>query len=82
MIGWDEILEGGLAPNPAVMSWRGVEGGIVAAKAGHNVVMTPEVPLLPESLPGEIGRSDRPKEWTPPHEPEAALMSKLGNSIG
>jgi len=41
IIGWDEILEGGLAPNAAVMSWRGMEGGIKAANAGHNVVMTP-----------------------------------------
>ena len=41
MIGWDEILEGGLAPNATVMSWRGVQGGIEAAKAGHNVIMTP-----------------------------------------
>ncbi len=41
LIGWDEILEGGLAPNAAVMSWRGVAGGIEAAKAGHDVVMTP-----------------------------------------
>ena len=41
MIGWDEILEGGLAPNALVMSWRGMEGGIAAAKAGHDAVMTP-----------------------------------------
>lgn len=41
VIGWDEILEGGLAPNAAVMSWRGVDGGIAAARQGHNVVMTP-----------------------------------------
>ncbi|MDP3437681.1 MAG: beta-N-acetylhexosaminidase [Bacteroidales bacterium] len=41
LIGWDEILEGGLAPNAAVMSWRGVEGGIAAAKQSHYVVMTP-----------------------------------------
>ena len=40
-IGWDEILEGGLTPNAAVMSWRGVKGGIEAAKAGHEVVMSP-----------------------------------------
>jgi hexosaminidase len=40
-IGWDEILEGGLAPGAAVMSWRGIEGGIAAAKMGHDVVMTP-----------------------------------------
>lgn len=41
IIGWDEILEGGLAPNAAVMSWRGEEGGIEAAKNKHDVVMTP-----------------------------------------
>jgi hexosaminidase len=41
LIGWDEILEGGLAPNAAVMSWRGIEGGIEAAKMGHKVVMSP-----------------------------------------
>jgi hexosaminidase len=41
LIGWDEILEGGLAPGATVMSWRGIEGGIAAAKAGHDVVMAP-----------------------------------------
>ena len=41
MIGWDEILDGGLAPNAAVMSWRGMKGGIEAAKQGHEVVMSP-----------------------------------------
>ncbi len=41
LIGWDEILEGGLAEGAAVMSWRGEEGGIEAASMGHNVVMTP-----------------------------------------
>ncbi|WP_370003363.1 beta-N-acetylhexosaminidase [Winogradskyella sp.] len=41
IIGWDEILEGGLAPNATVMSWRGTSGAVEAAKAGHNVVMTP-----------------------------------------
>jgi hexosaminidase len=41
LIGWDEILEGGLAPSATVMSWRGVQGGIDAAKAGHDVIMTP-----------------------------------------
>jgi len=41
IIGWDEILEGGLAPNAWVMSWRGEEGGIAAATQNHNVVMTP-----------------------------------------
>lgn len=41
IIGWDEILEGGLAPNATVMSWRGTEGAVAAAKQGHNVIMTP-----------------------------------------
>ncbi len=41
MVGWDEILEGGLAPGAVVMSWRGEDGGIAAANAGHDVVMTP-----------------------------------------
>ena len=41
IVGWDEILEGGLAENATVMSWRGVEGGIEAAKSGHDVIMTP-----------------------------------------
>ena len=40
-MGWDEILEGGLAPDAAVMSWRGIQGGIEAAKLGHEVVMSP-----------------------------------------
>lgn len=42
IIGWDEILEGGLAPSATVMSWRGEQGGIDAANAGHDVIMTPE----------------------------------------
>lgn len=42
IIGWDEILEGGIAPNATIMSWRGTEGGIYAANKGHDVIMTPE----------------------------------------
>jgi hexosaminidase len=42
LVGWDEILEGGLAPGATVMSWRGEDGGIAAAKAGHDVVMAPQ----------------------------------------
>ena len=41
LLGWDEILQGGLAPGATVMSWRGIQGGITAAKAGHDVVMAP-----------------------------------------
>ncbi len=42
LVGWDEILEGGLAPNAVVMSWRGIAGGITAARANHDVVMAPD----------------------------------------
>jgi hexosaminidase len=62
IIGWDEILEGGLAPQAAVMSWRGEKGGIAAAKAGHDVVMTPYSHVYfdyyqgdPETEPQAIG---------------------------
>ncbi|MDT8303633.1 MAG: beta-N-acetylhexosaminidase [Sedimentisphaerales bacterium] len=41
LLGWDEILQGGLAPGATVMSWRGIQGGITTAKAGHDVVMAP-----------------------------------------
>ncbi len=41
IIGWDEILEGGLAPNATVMSWRGIKGGLAAARSEHDVIMTP-----------------------------------------
>lgn len=42
LLGWDEIMEGTLAPNAAVMSWRGTEAGLTAAKSGHHVVMAPQ----------------------------------------
>ncbi len=60
MIGWDEILEGGLAENATVMSWRGEKGGIKAAKMGHDVVMTPQKPLYFDH--GQGGRG-QPKHW-------------------
>lgn len=41
LLGWDEILQGGLAPNATVMSWRGEQGGIAAVKSGHQAIMTP-----------------------------------------
>lgn len=57
IIGWDEILEGGLAPNATVMSWRGVKGGIAAAKQNHDVIMTPSTEGL--YLDHVQGRSDQ-----------------------
>ncbi|GAB3821660.1 family 20 glycosylhydrolase [Pontibacter rugosus] len=53
IIGWDEILEGGLAPNAAVMSWRGTKGGIAAAKQKHYVVMTPGTHLYFDHYQGD-----------------------------
>ena len=53
IIGWDEILEGGLAPNAAVMSWRGEKGGIEAAKQKHEVVMTPNSHLYFDHYQGK-----------------------------
>jgi len=62
IIGWDEILEGGLAPGATVMSWRGTEGGVKAAQMGHSVIMTPGSPCyfdhyqgVPTSEPLAIG---------------------------
>jgi hexosaminidase len=57
IIGWDEILDGGLAPNATVMSWRGVSGGITAAKLNHQVIMTPSTAGL--YLDHTQGRSDQ-----------------------
>ena len=53
LIGWDEILEGGLAPEAAVMSWRGLEGGTEAAKLGHYVVMSPNDFVYIDLLQGD-----------------------------
>jgi hexosaminidase len=53
LIGWDEILEGGLAPEASVMSWRGYAGGIEAAKLGHNVVMAPNDFVYTDLIQGD-----------------------------
>jgi hexosaminidase len=62
LIGWDEILEGGLAPNATVMSWRGIDGAIAAANAGHDTVLSPAPDLYLDhwQSPGDLspGRSD------------------------
>jgi len=54
LLGWDEILEGGLPPKATVMSWRGVQGGIDAAKQGHDVVMTPGSPCYFDHYQGAM----------------------------
>lgn len=53
MLGWDEILEGGLPPDATVMSWRGIKGGIEAASQGHHVVMTPTGSCYLDYLQGD-----------------------------
>ena len=58
LIGWDEILEGGLPPEATVMSWRGTEGGLEAARQGHDVVMTPKSHLYLDYL--QTGSRDEP----------------------
>ena len=69
LIGWDEILEGGLAPNATVMSWRGMENGIQAAKAGHQVIMTPTNHCYIDLYQGE-----------PSVEPATYSMCRLSDS--
>ena len=81
MIGWDEILEGGLTPGAVVMSWRGTRGGIAAAQAGHDVVMSPtshcyfdnaqaQGPAEPECIGGFI-----PLDKVYSYEPMPAILS-------
>lgn len=59
LVGWDEILEGGLAPGATVMSWRGVDGAAAAAKAGHDAVLSPAPTLYLNHLQG-AGSSEGP----------------------
>jgi len=65
LIGWDEILEGGLAPNATVMSWRGMDGGIAAANAGHDVVMTPTSHCYLDFLQAKEGEPKGRNEFLP-----------------
>ncbi|TZF82825.1 family 20 glycosylhydrolase [Pedobacter sp. BS3] len=82
IIGWDEILEGGLAPNATVMSWRGVKGGIAAAKQHHDVIMTPNTTLYLDYYQGEpslepvaIGKRVTTLEKVYQYEPVPAELS-------
>ncbi|MDL2256159.1 family 20 glycosylhydrolase [Parabacteroides sp. OttesenSCG-928-G06] len=69
LIGWDEISEGGLAPEATVMSWRGMKGGIEAAKQGHKVIMTPNRNCYIDLFQGE-----------PSVEPDTYSMCRLSDS--
>ncbi|MGL4292365.1 MAG: beta-N-acetylhexosaminidase [Bacteroidales bacterium] len=90
LIGWDEILEGGIAPNASLMSWRGVAGGITAAKSGHPVIMTPNTYVYldhyqanPDYEPMANGRIAS-LEWTYSYNPIPAELtaSEAKNIIG
>ncbi|MEN4903886.1 family 20 glycosylhydrolase [Luteimonas sp. TWI1437] len=70
LIGWDEILEGGLPPEATVMSWRGIEGGIAAAALGHDVVMSPSSDLYLDYL-----QTDAPDE--PPGRPSMVTLEQV-----
>jgi hexosaminidase len=59
LIGWDEILEGGLAPNATVMSWRGIQGAVAAAEAGHDTVLSPAPTLYFDNRPLNTAHAGR-----------------------
>jgi len=90
LIGWDEILEGGIAPEATVMSWRGIDGGIAAAQQGHDVIMSPTDHAYldyyqgdPESEPRAIGGFlplDSVYAWEP--VPNALTASQASHIIG
>jgi hexosaminidase len=97
MIGWDEILEGGLTPGAVVMSWRGISGGIAAAQAGHDVVMSPTThcyfdyaqakgPGEPESIGGfiplEMVYAFNPVPPALPEEKHRHILGAQGNVWG
>jgi hexosaminidase len=70
IVGWDEILDGGVPPDAIVMSWRGAKGGIEAAHAGHDVVMAPDPDLYLDHL-----QSDAPDE--PPGRPALRMLADV-----
>lgn len=90
LIGWDEILEGGLAPGATVMSWRGVQGGITAAKAGHDVVMAPTTHVYldyaqsqdPGELPNIGGNLPLEKVYSFEPVPEALTAEEARHVLG
>jgi hexosaminidase len=61
MVGWDEILDGGISPNAVIMSWRGIRGGISAAQHGNDAIMSPDGPLYFNSYQGD--RDDEPDAY-------------------
>lgn len=89
LVGWDEILEGGLAPNATVMSWRGIAGGIAAASSGHDVIMTPTSNCYFDYFQGLTGEPDPTGSYLPlqrayEYEPVPPVLSpdQAGHILG
>jgi hexosaminidase len=70
LIGWDEILQGGLPPRATVMSWRGTQGGIDAARLGHDVVMSPSPPMYFDHV-------QSPRHDEPPGRPDVVSLADV-----
>jgi hexosaminidase len=79
IIGWDEILQGGLPAGAAVMSWRGIEGGITAAEAGHDVVMSPTSHCYFDYT---YERIDTRRAWSYEPVPEMLDAAGAGHILG
>ena len=77
MIGWDEILEGGVSPTTTVMSWRGTKGGIAAAKAGNQVIMTPTTYCYLDYPQGADTTQEPPFGERRPEKPHYLPLSKV-----
>lgn len=89
LVGWDEILEGGLAPNATVQSWRGMEGAIAAAQAGHDVISSPtshcylDYPQGPNAnLPGWMGFVDLAKAYSFEPTPASLTVEQAKHVLG
>ena len=77
MIGWDEILEGGVSPTTTVMSWRGTKGGIAAAKAGNQVIMTPTTYCYLDYPQGADTTQEPPFGERRPEKPHYLPLTKV-----
>ncbi len=75
LVGWDEILEGGLSPNATVMSWRGEDGGVAAASADHDVVMAPAFPTYLDSC--QTAEKDACKDEPPAQDNYVTLENLM-----
>lgn len=90
LIGWDEIIEGGLAPNATVMSWRGIDGAVEAARNGHDTVLSPAPTLYfdhrqsgsPDEPPGRGAVMSARTVYAFDPAPDALTQDQLGHILG